>query len=241
MKTALAFVLISILAVGCNPAEKTSADTKSGETPVAEGKPKPPSPSEIPSELKHSGFEYYGLAMDKPMMLQFIQPSGAIQTGEQTSILKELKDGTAIYEIQRTGGIGAQMGNNEIRLEKDGIYVHSSSIAKVGDRDLEMPADVSPGKTWTTKTKIEQPTNSMEVTMNFKSEGIEKVKTPAGEYDALLVTGNGKGTINGQNVRMETRGWYVKGRGNVRTEMTTIDSKGARQSLRIEETKPTSG
>jgi len=233
--------VFALIGFGCTPApaEKKEGETPSKPTAAIDKPAKAVTLADLPGELKHEGFEYYGLGYEKSTPLQLVSPNGAIQTGEQKVVLKSFEDGKAIFEVQRTGGLAANMGNNELRVEADGVYVHSSSIAKVGERDLEVPAKMSPGSTWITKTEIANDSQKLKLTMNFKAQGFEDVTTPAGKFNALLVTGDGSGTINGKKARMETRAWYVKGRGNVKTEITTIDDQGARQSLRIEEAKST--
>jgi hypothetical protein len=77
----------------------------------------------------------------------------------------------------------------------------------------------------------------MDVTNDFKVEGVEKLKTKVGEYDALLVTSKGSGTVQGQKLRMETQSWHVKGRGNIKTIMKTFDATNRPNTITIQETK----
>jgi hypothetical protein len=121
----------------------------------------------------------------------------------------------------------------EVSLEPDGIYVKSSDVAKVGAHDLEFPNTLTPGYTWSSKTVVEQPEKLMDITNKFKVVGIQKLKGKAGPVDALLITSTGDGKILGKSVRMESKSWYVKGIGNVKAEMKTVDGKGKTESVSI--------
>ena len=161
----------------------------------------------------------------------------AIQTGTHITKLKEVKDGKAIYSIERTGNLGELLGNMEVSLEPDGIYVKSSSKAKVGSRDLELPAQLTTGREWSTKVVVDEASQKMDVTNQFKIVGHESVKTPVGTYDAIVVTSTGTGTMNGQSIRMETKGWYVKDRGMVKAVLTNSNAAGQKGTITIQEAK----
>ncbi len=232
----------AILAIGCNNA--TTAKTEDPKETVPSVTSKGPEatpavdPASVPAELKHEGYEYYGLGAEKPINMEIVSSAGnAIQTGEQSVKLKSVEGGKAIYEITRTGQLGQQLGNMEVRVEKDAIYVHSSPIATVGEKDIELPASLAPGSTWKTRTIVKQDGQTMDVTNDFKVEGVEKLKTKVGEYDALLVTSKGSGTVQGQKLRMETQSWHVKGRGNIKTIMKTFDATNRANTITIQETK----
>jgi len=192
----------------------------------------------LPENLKSEGYSYYGLNYDKPMNME-VQASTntAIQTGTQITKLKEIKDGKAIYSIERTGNLGELLGNMEVSLEPDGIYVKTSTKAKVGARDLELPAQMTTGREWTTKVLVDQAGQKMDVTNFFKIVGRESVKTPLGTYDSIVVTSTGVGTMNGQNIRMETKGWYVKDRGMVKAVLTNSNAAGQKGTITIQEAK----
>jgi hypothetical protein len=216
---------------GCNSSTKAVSPTgvkDSAEAPVAA----------LPDNLKSEGYSYYGLGYAEPMNME-VQASTnpAIQTGTQITKLKEVKDGKAVFAIERTGNLGELLGNMEVSLEPDGVYVKSSSIADFGNRDLELPAQMTAGKEWSTKTVVNNAKQKMDVSNSFKIIGAEKVTTPVGSYDSILVTSTGVGTMNGQNIRMETKGWYVKDRGMVKAVLTNTDASGTKSVITIQEAR----
>jgi hypothetical protein len=103
---------------------------------------------------------------------------------------------------------------------------------------LELPADLAPGKTWKSSLKIKRSENStIENAADFKVVGTEKVETPVGSYpDALVITSKGTAKIDGTSSEMETKGWFVKGRGAVKMSITTT-SGGTKTSMTVQETK----
>jgi hypothetical protein len=236
----LAFALLA----GCQPKSAEPATTES-TTPTAstgseapQAAPATPSLSQIPAELKHDGYSYYGLGNPKPMKMEVTvsDPGQPVRVGTQTISLKEIKDGVPIFVIERKDGL-EMLGVQEIRLEKDGLYNSASTVAKIGPHDLEMPAKLTIGTKWTSRTEVDQPGQSMVNDSTFVVVRPEKVKTKAGEHDALLITSTGKGTIGGQKVTTSSKSWYVKDLGGVKTVLTTTFPKGKVQTITIQETK----
>jgi hypothetical protein len=248
------FLFLIVLCLGCGkpetstPSGQTTAQTPSGNggrsttDPVAKpaAEPSPsgsPSVDSISAELKHEGYEYYGLGNTEPMDLEYVTGQGVgTVTGSQVVKLKEVKDGEAIFTIERTGGL-ADLGNEEISLGKDGVYTTSSSMGTLAEPTLNMAAKLTPGARWKSSSKLDSPRGEFSVTSDYTVVGTRKVKTKAGEREALLIRSTGKGTLNGQSVRMETKGWFVRGRGGVRLELRTIPEKGKPSTLTIQETK----
>ncbi|MDX2066109.1 MAG: hypothetical protein SFX74_10230 [Fimbriimonadaceae bacterium] len=216
---------------------KSSAETgdKGGSAPAASDATG--SLSNLPEALRHDAAAYYGVGNPEPIDMEIVTSTETgINSGTQTMRLKETKDGVAIFAVERTGNLAAQLGAMEVRVEKDGVYVHSSGIAIVGDRDLELPADLAPGKTWSTNTRVDKEGQQMDLKNTFKVEGIEPVSTKRAKYpEALLVSSVGEGTLNKDRVRIETRSWFVKGRGNIKTEMRLIDAANKARTISIEE------
>jgi len=228
--------LLLVFAVGCQPNSGATAKTGSA---VASGNAASQNEGGIPDALKHDGYEYYGLSSQEPVTLE-VSSSGiqGIQTGTQSFRFREMKDGAAIFEVERTGNLESLLGNMTLAVEPDGVYVRESSIAKVGDRDVEMPAKLEPGTTWKTTTISEQADKELNIANEFKVVGTEAVKTKVAEYpDALLIQSTGEGTVKGQKVRMETKSWYVKGRGGVRAEVKSTDASGTTTTITIQESK----
>lgn len=233
-----------LLASGCGgpakPAAKggTPAPAPAGpSTDSAPSNPEAVSLSELPEELKTDAFEYYGLGNTKPVDLERTEEGNPnVVTGSQRFWLKEVKDGKATFVVERTGGF-ASVGDSELSLESDGLYAMSSTIGKITPHQLELPAKLDVGTQWTSDTKLEQPNgNSLEQKATNKVVRAEKVKTKAGEYDALLVESSGPAKINGESVEMRTKAWFVKGLGAVKMEIVTTPKTGPKQTILIEAT-----
>ena len=258
LRPALSFLILSCL-LGCNaptaspgsPAKTTSGVTPP-ETPSAAVTPPPasnavdsavktaekpnPSPGAIPAELKHEGYAYYGLGFNAPMNMEIVTSSGGgTRTGSQTTTLKEIKNGAAIYGIERTGGL-AELGSMEVRLEKSGIFVHSSPLAKIGPNDVEVPAALKFGTHWLSTSEIDKPGQKLKIVSTFKVVRFEKIKTKRASYNALLITSTGSGTMNGEKISMDTKSWYVKDRGNVKAIILTKTNKGKSSTVSMQET-----
>jgi len=198
---------------------------------------KPPNASEVPADLKSDGYYYYSLAYDKPMKIELrISGSPEIRTGTQTISLKSIDHGVPVYRIERSGGL-ADLGEQELKLTKEGLLNTASTIAKVTPHDIEMPAKLAPGTTWPSHTEIEQGATPMSLDSVFRVVGMEKVQTPAGEHQAMLITSTGKGTIGGKKVTTTFKGWFVKDLGNVKTILGTTYSDGTKREITMQETK----
>jgi hypothetical protein len=263
--SALAAVMVGLVLIGCQPkpaeptvtvnppsgstgttgtatapdgtGTKSSTDAGEGSQPVAN--------VEIPAELKATdAYRYYGFASDKPVDMQFERGDapGTVVTGTAVMRAKEAKDGKVLFTIERTGGLGEAFGNEEVSLEKDGVYTLSSSKAKLGsDRTLELPATLEPGKTWDVTTTLSGGGKTITAKMKYKVVGKAKVDTKAGSYpDALLITSTGSSTMDGQGSTMTSKQWMVEGKGIVRMEIVSTPSgKGAKPSKSVlQETKP---
>jgi hypothetical protein len=247
MKQILYVAGLCVLLAGCGPKAQTEAKGGAGtESPAAEqpaatnneaGSPSPTTPenpplvSQLPAELKHEGYEFYGLGHTEPVDLEVSStPNGRVLTGSMTTKLISLNDGKAVFRRERTGSL-EQLGVDEYSLEKDGIYVKSSTVAKTNGHQLEIPAKLNPGASWSDTTEIELNGQSLKMTNNYKVVGTQPVKTKKGSYDALLITTSGKGVVGGKNVRMDSKSWYVKGLGNVKTEIKMVDAQGQTQTV----------
>ncbi|HVL39779.1 MAG TPA: hypothetical protein VM328_10365 [Fimbriimonadaceae bacterium] len=208
--------------VGCTPKAAETVDSKQPDpakgsaTPGAGAAPEAAKTTlaDIPDELKHNAFTYYGLAYDKPRDLE-VRQDGSTFSGSQIFRLVEIKDGKAIFEYEHTGGLAGQ-GTFTISLEKDGIYTVSSSVAKIKEHELEMPANIEVGTTWNTSTVFQAEGRSLEQTATNKATRIEKVETKAGTFDALLVESSGPAVVDGEKMQMSTKMWFVKDRGVVK-------------------------
>lgn len=247
----LPFVAL-LVAFGCTPkAQETAANTSTSGTPTAApnpsspagstpngGSPTAPAPdlAAIPANLKHDAFEYYGLGNANPIDMEVANSAqSGVMTGAQTTKFEGMKDGKAVFSIERTGGL-ISLGMQKVTVEPDGVYATESSIVKL-ERELELPAELTPGKTWANRTVVDQPSQKVDVKNTFKVVGPTKVTTKAGERDALLITSTGKGQIQGQNVTINSKSWFVRGVGNVKSELTIQYPNNRTEKVTIQETK----
>lgn len=243
-------ILLALVAVfglgayGCQPSSDKPGDRPATEASSAEGgEAKPaettneapkPNLAGLPADLKHAGYEYYGLNNASPVELEIVSGT-QVHTGTQTTTLEKIEDGKASFHVDRTGGL-AMLGSGDYSLEKDGVYAVGSSLGTVS-RSIELPADVAPGKTWTVDFKLEASGSDLQYKATMKAVAVEKVKTKAGTFDAIRIESAGPGTHNGKPIKMTMKGWYAKGQGAVKMEMTITDETGKTNSTTIERVK----
>lgn len=233
-------VVFGTAILGCDKKDETgkSEPPKTTEPTVSSsgsGGPGSLSIDQVPAELKSEGFDYYGLAHTAPIEFEVLMPnSTSPETGTANTKLTEVKDGVATFITERTGPL-EQLGAEELVVKKDGIYNTKIGGQAVEPVQLVMPADVPVGKTWTSKGKIElQNGQTFTQDMTFKVASQEKVKTKAGEFDALKITARGTITVGEKRSQSNIAAWYVKGLGTVKMEITTSDPKG---KMTVEATK----
>lgn len=226
--------LLSIFVWGCGSGGDASKDAPKPETPTtasatpsngteekdAAGATEADSAS-VPAELKHAAFEYYGL--DRKETLTVKSTGRPVGDGEGTQAVEfvEMKDGNAVYLITQTG-ILADLPSQEIVVRKDGVYTTKIAGNALKEPSLELPADLSIGKSWTSKgefTLSESVTVKQDV--NYKVVKIEKVKVPLGEYEALVLNASGSLTAQGQTNKISLKMWLAKGVGLIKSETET--------------------
>ncbi len=249
MKTKLSIAIgISLLVLtGCQSGTTVTGSGQSGPpatTPAADQKPAPP--PVVPDSLKNDAYHWYGLASDKPMNIKMTSSLGQVVTGTQTFKLVSVADGKAIYEIDRGGDLGNQLGNETLSLEPDGVYTIKSTQIEGDIHNLELPANLKPGTTFKNKGKDMKMKNQSGATEdvgqdeNFKVVGPSKVTTEAGTEDALLITSTGSMSMGGTTYRIDASIWYVKDKGIVKSVFDmkdTKDPKAPKREITIQETK----
>jgi hypothetical protein len=190
---------------------------------------------QVPAELKTEGYAYYGLEHGQPIEFEVVMPkSTTAETGSATTKLTAVKDGVATFITERTGPLES-LGAEELIVKKDGIYNTKIGGQPVEPVQLVMPADVHVGKVWASKGKIKlQNGQTFTQDMQFKVAGQGKVKTKAGEFDALRVTAQGEIRVGDKRSQSNITAWYVKGLGTVKMEITTSNPPG---KMTVEATK----
>lgn len=185
----------------------------------------------IPESLKHAGFRYYGFTYMKPMKYRVKTPNSEME-GSQVVKLKEVKDGNAIFELVGTDGL-EQLGSQELLVKPDGVYASGMSMGKLEGTPLQVPSDLAIGKTWKSHQKIAM-TGGTTYTLDQTSKVVrnEKVKVPAGEFDALYVLASGPYQLGSDKGTSKIETWLVQDVGivKVRLSQTPAGQKDAQVS-----------
>ncbi len=247
MSSRLCFLAVLTFALaGCKGAAPASAEADAGKSPAAapdrgasSGEPGGAlSLADLPEELRNDAFEYYGLSSGEPQKVEVsssMRPEPEI--GAQTFKLREVKDGRALFEVERTGALADQQ-NGELELREDGLYTVKLYGSAIDPPQMEIPSDFRPGKSWTSKGAITLPNGQKtELNNTWKVVGEEKLKTKAGEFAAMRIDGGGSMTTAGQKLKVAFKGWFVKGVGAVRIELKTTAPDGKTESVKIEAVK----
>jgi len=231
---ALAFALVLLGCQGGTPA--------TGDGPVGSPPAKQASPPAVPLDLQTEAYHWYGLANEKPISFDVSVKDSVSYHGTQTVHLKSTENGKAVYEIERTGGLGDQLGTDTVSLEKKGIFVTQSTMYTSDAPNLDMPANVAVGAKWPNKGKLTMKTGQhFEQDMNFEVIGERQVTTKVGAQTALLIVATGNLKIDQAKYRMESSQWYVKDKGLVKSEIKMLalgNPKAKPQVITIQETKP---
>jgi hypothetical protein len=185
--------------------------------------------SKIPAELKNDAYEYYGLGRTDPIKMTVTQ-NGTSEPATQTVRLIKVENGKAEFTITNNGGLD-KLGEVMLSLEKNGIKVVSVNGQKSDAETFELPSGLKTGKTWPFKLE----SNGMKLTGSNVVKGTESITTAVGTYkDALLVVSTANGNQGGQNVQLKSKQWLVKGRGQVKAEITNVSGKNT-QSVTMSE------
>ena len=244
MTKTLSFVAICLLAlgvIGCDPKTADNSASNSTLKPVStEGNNSETSEpvqdpgldlAKIPAELKGDAFEYYGLGRTDPIKMKVVRGADS-QDATQTVKLTKVEKDYAEFTITSDGAL-AELGEVVVRLDKAGIKVVSVKGTPADPDTFELPNGLSKGKSWPFKLPNEQ----QKISGTNKVGGTEKVKTAVGTYeDALVVVMTGTGVQAGQKTQLQSKQWLVKGRGQVKAEITNVAGK-AKQTITMEETK----
>lgn len=248
MKKFLIFALAAAALIGCSPPATPDAATVKPTTSGDQPAPAPTSGSttgtteatpaaSVPSELQNDAYHWYGLANSKAVKYKATITGMAPLTGTQTFSFKEVKDGKALFDIARTGGMEDTFGQEKLSLEKDGLYTLGTSTLKNSMHSLELPSDLPPGKTWKNSADLDMNSGqSMTTSQVFKVVGIEKIKTAVATRDALKIVGTGPMRMAGTDYQTTNTCWYVKDVGMVKSTTVLTAKKGGPKTILIEET-----
>ncbi|MEJ5170454.1 MAG: hypothetical protein WHU10_05655 [Fimbriimonadales bacterium] len=229
---AVAAALVGCQAPRKDPAAeeaKQKANQTGSQVEVAEKTPPPPP---VPDDLKKDAFEYYGLGNTKPIKMSLVfSNSTQKMEGEQIVRQVEAKDGVPRFRMERTGGLSS-LPVATLQVRPDGLYVESLEGGEVPKPVLELPNGLVPGKKWSTNSEFKLQGRSIKDKSTYEVRGVKKLKTPAGEFDALLIEGSGDLVEDGQKSKAKLRSWYVKGLGALKMEIERV-IPGQKEPIRI--------
>jgi hypothetical protein len=232
--TCLAVVLAGVLLSGCNNPE--SGGTNEAATD-----------NSIPTSVQTEAFEYFGLSNSKPVAYS-LDIKGDVADGELSRELLTVGDDLATFNINASGSM-AQLGESVVEARPDGVYTVSNSLGEMSESSLELPADVSEGKTWTSEVKFNL-TSGIKTQNRLESKivGVEKIDTPLGQLEALKVQQTNTIDVtdgSGKTKRSQMSGfnWFGKGIGLLKSEGQVKNPDGSTVSIKIliQPTKPSTG
>lgn len=235
----LAVIGLGIAGCGNKPEAVESGNTTKA-SPSAPKTPEPPKPkaTDLPASLKTDAFEYYGLGFEGEMKLELKKSSEpTVITGSQTISLKEIKGDSAIFVMSRTDGL-AQTGDMEFLVKADGVYVTRVGTQEINPPKLEIPADLTEGKTWTTDSGFKVGSQMIKENAKYKVGKVEKITIGKETMDALVVTADGTTSVDQVSMQTKFTSWLVKGKGAVKTVVETAGlsgpSKGKKETITVQ-------
>lgn len=222
MRTVPIVVAILIALAGCAPKAANPGEAKGGP----DGTPAPTVHS-VPAELQTDAHDYYGLGNRQTLTYEIVLGKGmAPQEGTQTTTpTGDAKDGKMTFETRRTGGL-AQLGDETLSLQSDGLYLVAGSKVSPTKPALALPASLEVGKSWTDDTEMSGPGSSITLKGVSKVEGKESVTVKAGTFETLLVVQTAETVTNGSKGKVSQKTWFAKGIGVVKLNFELKQENG---------------
>lgn len=176
--------------------------------------------AKLPADLKGDAFEYYGLGRTEPIKMTVVRGSDKSPASQNVSLTKVESD-AAEFTIISDGAL-KDLGEVKVKLDKSGIRVVSLKGEAADPDTFELPNGLTKGKSWPFKL----PSSDAKISGVNKVIGTESVKTAVRTYaDALVVETTATGTQSGQKIQLKSKQWLVKGRGQVKAEITNVSGK----------------
>jgi len=234
--TLITVLTIAGVLIGCQPpATKTNTPPKANpENPAGQVAP-PADPATIPDSLKQEAFDYYGLEALQEMTYDF-DYNGNIRQGTQKATFLGMNDGKAEFKIERSDALQI-MGTDKIEVREDGIYLTEVKQQPLEKAVIALPAKVEVGSSWPIDQKLRDGDGNDVLSKAVqKVVGQEKIKTPAGEFDCIVVTMQGTMTVQ-DDKKKETpvsgKAWYAAGVGTVKLSIQSTGPDGKPVSYTI--------
>ncbi|MCB0824845.1 MAG: hypothetical protein KDC26_01535 [Armatimonadetes bacterium] len=183
---------------------------------------------DVTDAQRHAGYQYYGIGKNQTLTFDMTRPDSegkpATSEGKQSVIYQGKVDGVPTYKFEREGAL-ADMGTDTVVLKDDGVFLLESQFGKFDTPVIALPSEMSVGKNWASSQTVKGPTGEdVNIELNNKIVREEKITTPAGEFDTMVVTSTG--TIKMADVTQPVTGtvWYAKGIGSVKLEIKATDA-----------------
>lgn len=204
-------------------------DAQAAGTPAGQPDPKPM----LPEKLLTAGADYYGVTNSSKLTYEVTDPSGKKNDGTQTGKLSAVSEDKATFELTRVDIVNPGTNTDQIEVRPDGVYAVATGGQKFTNPPMELPADAAPGKSWKINTEVSAGGSVAKMTGDLKITGNEKVKTPAGEFDTIVVQLTGNIKLKGQSQPISGKSWYAKGIGLVKQELVQTVSGTKMQNTTV--------
>lgn len=173
----------------------------------------------LPADLEHDGMHYSGLNANRVLSYKISQKGMPDQFGELKITRTALKDGKLAIVRQRPGL--AQLGDDEVEVRKEGVFVTKMSAGSLENPTLELPADLSIGSTWSDTSEIEVNGTQMHNKATYKVVGDKSVTVPGGTFLCREISATGTITMSGAVNPLTVNAFYAKDVGLIRMQLTT--------------------
>lgn len=125
------------------------------------------------------------------------------------------------------------MSSETYELRESGIFGVLLGGSPLEPAAQAFPSEIRDAVTWPNKTTLKQG-GGIKIDTTMKIIGREKVKVPAGEYDALAMVETGTVTVEGGTLKVSGKAWYVEGIGAVKRTVDQTDATGQASNITIE-------
>lgn len=227
--TLITVLTIAGVMIGCQPpAAKTDTPPK---PPVENqgGKVAPAAdPSTIPDALKTEAFHYYGLEAPQEMTYDF-DSNGNVRQGTQKAVFLGMKDGKAEFKIERSDALQI-MGTERVEVSEEGVFLTEVKQQPLEKPVIALPAKIVVGSSWPIDQKLRDGEGNDVVSKAIqKVVGQEKIKTPAGEFDCIVISMEGTLTVQDDKKHsnpVSGKAWYAAGIGTVKLSIQSVGPDG---------------
>lgn len=226
-----AIAMLALGAAGCTQQDQAGSST----TVTADG-----NTLSVPDSVKTEAFSYWGLGNSRPIVYEVSYPnrSGSddefeVRTDQGVSSieLESVGDDVATFIIRRTGGLSV-LGDQTVEARPDGVFTVASSMSKLSEPTMELPARLEPGKSWSNEFELQLDAGTMNTESNeYRIVGKESVTVPLGTFEAVRVEQSSvvrTKMADGKESKSVVKGniWYVRDVGIVKME-TKIEQEGS--------------